>query len=157
MTVTIGPRELLVSLRGAAAALPLPARAAAARADAPDRRPDGLAGEQFGIPVTTRIVCAGAAKLGWVEGRNLRTDTRWWIPTDPESTHRFAKELVALQPDLILSQSTTTTAALLEQTRVIPIVFAVVADPIGSGFVMSLAGPGGHETGFVVLAVPPEL
>jgi putative tryptophan/tyrosine transport system substrate-binding protein len=48
-------------------------------------------------------------KLGWVEGRNLRTETRWWIPADPESTHRFAKELVALQPDLILSQTTPTT------------------------------------------------
>src|SRR5262249_57998040 len=89
--------------------------------------------------------------LGWSEGRNLRIDTRWWIPADPESTHRFAKELVALQPDLILSQSTTTTAALLEETRVIPIVFAVVADPIGSGFVTSLARPGGNATGFVVM------
>ena len=89
-------------------------------------------------------------KLGWVEGRNLRTDIRWGIPADPESMHRFAKELVALQPDLILSQSTPTTAALFQETRTIPIVFAIVADPVGSGFVASLARPGGNATGFVV-------
>jgi len=64
--------------------------------------------------------------------------------------HRFARELVALQPDLILSQSTPATAALLQETRVIPIVFTTVADPVGSGFVASLARPGGNATGFVV-------
>ena len=89
-------------------------------------------------------------KLGWAEGRNLRTDIRWGIPADPESMHRFAKELVALQPDLILSQSTPTTAALFQETRTIPIVFAIVADPVGSGFVASLARPGRNATGFVV-------
>jgi putative tryptophan/tyrosine transport system substrate-binding protein len=62
---------------------------------------------------------------------------------DP-SMHRFARELVALQPDLILSQSTPTTAALLQETRIIPIVFAIVADPVASGFVASLARPGGN-------------
>jgi putative ABC transport system substrate-binding protein len=89
-------------------------------------------------------------KLGWVDGRNLQIDTRWGIPADPDSMHRFARELVALQPDLILSQSTPTTAALLQETRIIPIVFAIVADPVGSGFVASLARPGGNATGFVV-------
>jgi ABC-type uncharacterized transport system substrate-binding protein len=64
--------------------------------------------------------------------------------------HRFAKELVALQPDVILSQSTPTTAALFQETRTIPIVFAIVADPVGSGFVASLARPGRNATGFVV-------
>jgi putative ABC transport system substrate-binding protein len=58
---------------------------------------------------------------------------RWWIPADPQPTHRFAKELVTLRPDVILSQGTSTTAALLQETRTIPTVFAVVADPIGSG------------------------
>jgi ABC-type uncharacterized transport system substrate-binding protein len=62
---------------------------------------------------------------------------------------RFAKELVALQPDLILSSSTPTTAALLQQTRTIPIIFAIVADPVGSGFVASLPRPGGNVTGFI--------
>jgi ABC-type uncharacterized transport system substrate-binding protein len=89
-------------------------------------------------------------KLGWTDGRNLRTDTRWANPADPESMHRFAKELVALQPDLILSQSTPATAALLQETRTIPIIFGIVADPIGSGFVASFPRPGGNATGFAV-------
>src|SRR5262249_12030240 len=87
-------------------------------------------------------------KLGWVEDRNIRFDTRWATPEDAEARRRFAKELVALQPDLILSAVTPTTAALLEQTRTIPIVFATVADPVGSGFVASFSRPGGNVTGF---------
>ena len=89
----------------------------------------------------------GLQKLGWAEGRNIRIDTRWGA-LDAESRQRLAKELVALQPDLILSQNTPTTAALLQQTRTIPIVFALVSDPVGSGFVASLARPGGNVTGF---------
>jgi putative tryptophan/tyrosine transport system substrate-binding protein len=65
----------------------------------------------------------GLQKLGWMEGRNIRIDTRWVTTTDAELMQRFAKELVALQPDLILSHNTPTTAALLQQTRTIPIVF----------------------------------
>ena len=87
-------------------------------------------------------------KLGWVEARNIRFDTRWATPEDAEARRRFAKELVALQPDLILSAVTPTTAALLEQTRTIPIVFATVSDPVGSGFVASFPRPGGNATGF---------
>ena len=64
---------------------------------------------------------------------------------------RFAKELVALQPDLILSHNTPTTAALLQQTRTIPIIFAIVADPVGSGFVASFPRPGGNVTGFTII------
>jgi putative tryptophan/tyrosine transport system substrate-binding protein len=90
----------------------------------------------------------GLEKLGWVEDRNIRFDTRWATPEDAEARQRFAKELVALQPDLILSAVTPTTGALLEQTRTIPIVFATVSDPVGSGFVASLAQPGGNVTGF---------
>ena len=90
----------------------------------------------------------GLEKLGWVENRNIRFETRWATPEDAEARQRFAKELVALQPDLILSSVTPTTAALLEQTRTIPIVFATVSDPVGSGFVVSLARPGGNVTGF---------
>jgi ABC-type uncharacterized transport system substrate-binding protein len=87
-------------------------------------------------------------KLGWIEGRTIGIDIRWQTP-DAESLHRLAKELVALQPDVILSESTPPTAALLQQTRTIPIVFAVVSDPIGSGFVANLARPGGNATGFL--------
>ena len=87
-------------------------------------------------------------KLGWSEGRNLRIDTRW--AAEVELMPGFAKELIALQPDLILANNTPTTAAVLQQTRTIPIVFAVVADPVGSGFVASLARPGGNVTGFTL-------
>jgi putative tryptophan/tyrosine transport system substrate-binding protein len=90
-------------------------------------------------------------KLGWAEGRNLRSDYRWAPPGDAEATRRFAKELVALQPNLILAHNTATTAAALEQTRTIPIVFAIVADPIGSGFIASLPRAGGNATGFTTL------
>jgi putative tryptophan/tyrosine transport system substrate-binding protein len=92
----------------------------------------------------------GLQKLGWVEGRNIRIDYRW-TALDKELIQRFAKELVALQPDLILTQSTPATAELLRQTRTIPIVFALVADPIGSGFVASFPRPGGNITGFVTM------
>jgi putative tryptophan/tyrosine transport system substrate-binding protein len=88
-------------------------------------------------------------KLGWAEDRNIRIDTRWATP-DVEAMQRLAKELVALQPDLILSQSTPTTAALLQHTRTIPIIFANIADPVGSGFVASFSRPGGNATGFVL-------
>ena len=89
-------------------------------------------------------------KLGFTEGRNIRIDTRW-ASADVEAMQRFARELVALQPDLILSQSTPAVAALLQQTRTIPIVFALIANPVGSGFVASFARPGGNVTGFVTI------
>jgi putative ABC transport system substrate-binding protein len=92
----------------------------------------------------------GLQRLGWTDGRNVRIDTRW-PGFDAESRQRFAKELVALQPDLILSHTTPTTAALLQQTRTIPIVFATVTDPVGSGIVPSLARPGGNVTGFTLV------
>src|SRR5262245_43905293 len=88
-------------------------------------------------------------KLGWAEGRNIRIDTRWATP-DVEAMQRFAKELVALQPIRTLSQSTPTTSALLQQTRTIPIIFANISDPVGSGFVASFPRPGGNATGFVL-------
>jgi putative ABC transport system substrate-binding protein len=87
-------------------------------------------------------------KLGWAEGRNIRIDTRWATPDDVVSRQRFVKELIALRPDLVLSHGTPATAALLQQTRTIPIVFAGVSDPVGSGFVASFPRPGGNVTGF---------
>ena len=89
-------------------------------------------------------------KLGWQEGRNVRFDYRW-ATSDLELIKRFAKELVALQPDLILSSSTPTTASLLEQTHTIPIIFANIIDPVASGFVVSLSRPGGNATGYIIL------
>ena len=86
-------------------------------------------------------------KLGWTDGHNIQIDTRW-ATADVESLQRFAKQLVALQPDLILTGSTPATAAMRQQTNTIPIVFAMVGDPVGSGFVVSLSRPGGNLTGF---------
>jgi putative tryptophan/tyrosine transport system substrate-binding protein len=86
-------------------------------------------------------------QLGWNEGRNLRIDFRG-AAGDPERMQAIAKEFVALQPHVILTRSTPVTAALLKQTRTIPIVFTVVSDPVGDGFVESLARPGGNATGF---------
>ena len=86
-------------------------------------------------------------KVGWAEGRNIKIDARW-AAADVESMKRFAKELVELQPDLILTSSTPAAGAMLQQTRTIPIIFVLVADPVGSGYVASLPRPGGNVTGF---------
>jgi putative ABC transport system substrate-binding protein len=90
-------------------------------------------------------------KVGWTEGRNIHIDYRWATPGDAKSREQFAKELVELQPDLVLTQSTPTTAALMQQTRTIPIVFAQAIDPVGSGFVASFPRPGGNVTGLISL------
>src|SRR5712675_1459259 len=82
----------------------------------------------------------GLQRFGWTEGRNIRLDTRW-AAAEANLMQRFAKELVALQPDLILTQNTPTTAAVLQQTRTIPIIFANASDPVGDGFVASLPRP----------------
>ena len=146
-------REFITLLGGAVVAWPL-----AARAQQPERmRRIGvlMAYPESDSEAQAQIAAFrdGLQKLGWMEGRNIRIDTRWVTTTDAESMQRFAKELVALQPDLILSSNTPTTAALLQQTRTIPIVFATVGDPIGSGFVASFPRPGGNVTGFVTIEV----
>jgi putative ABC transport system substrate-binding protein len=87
----------------------------------------------------------GLLELGWAEGRNIQIDTRWAGP-DVASIQRFAKELIALQPDLIISQSTPTTTVLKQQTSTVPIIFVNVVDPVGSGFVASFPRPGGNVT-----------
>lgn len=87
-------------------------------------------------------------KLGWTDGSNVNIEVRW-TGADAERTQRFARELVAWQPDVIVTTSTPGTAAAQRETRTIPIVFTVVSDPIGQGFVESLARPGGNITGFI--------
>ena len=150
MAIYMRRREFIVTLGGAAAAWPL-----AARAQQPDqmRRIGVLTAYAESDPVAQVRVVAfrdKLQKLGWTEGRNIRIDYRW-AAGDREAMQRFAKELVALQPDLIFSVNTPTTAALLQQTHTIPIVFAVVTDPVGSGFVASLPRPGGNATGFTLM------
>jgi putative ABC transport system substrate-binding protein len=88
------------------------------------------------------------AELGWIEGRNLRMDFRW-AAGNVDRMRLFAKELVSLKPDVILATSTPVAAALQEETRTIPIVFANLNDPVASGFVASLSRPGGNLTGLM--------
>jgi ABC-type uncharacterized transport system substrate-binding protein len=126
-------RRKFITLLGGAAAWPLAARAQQGERM---RRIGVLMPFAADDPVGQARIAAfreGLEKLGWTEGRNIRIDTRWTSTGDVESMQRFAKELVALQPDLILTQSTPITATMLQETRTIPIVFALVADPIGSG------------------------
>jgi putative ABC transport system substrate-binding protein len=89
----------------------------------------------------------GLQELGWMAERNVRIDYRW-AAGDASRIRAFAKELVAMQPDVILARSTPATAALKAETRTIPIIFTTVSDPIGSGFVANLARPGANITGF---------
>ena len=84
---------------------------------------------------------------GWIIGRNVQIDTRWATP-NADAIRRQATELAALAPDVILSAGASAVGPLLQATRTIPIVFAIVADPVGAGFVASLARPGGNATGF---------
>jgi putative ABC transport system substrate-binding protein len=92
----------------------------------------------------------GLKALGWTEGRNIAIDVRW-ATGETEAIQRSAKELVASRPELLLASSTPPTAALLQQTRTIPIVFVLVSDPVGSGFVASFPQPGGNVTGFTTM------
>jgi ABC-type uncharacterized transport system substrate-binding protein len=140
-------REFITLLGGAAVAWPL-----AAGAQQPERirRIGVLMSFAESDPQAQARVAAfrkGLQMLGWAEDRNVRIDIRW-AASDAVLMQRFAKELVALQPDLILSHNTPTTASLLQHTRTIPIVFVVVSDPVGSGFVASFPQPGGNVTGF---------
>jgi putative ABC transport system substrate-binding protein len=140
-------RREFITLVGGAAAWPLAARAQQAGGM---RRIGVLMGLPESDPEAQSELASFVQelqKLGWAEGRNILIDTRWATPGDRQ---RLAKELVALQPDLILSHGTPNTATLLQQTRTIPIVFAVVADPVGSGFVASFPRPGGNVTGFTL-------
>jgi putative ABC transport system substrate-binding protein len=92
-------------------------------------------------------------QLGWAGGHNARMTIRW-AAGDLGQIHAYAKEIVSLQPDVILSRTTPATAALLKETRTIPVVFVGVSDPVGSGFVASVARPGGNCTGFTNVEAP---
>jgi putative ABC transport system substrate-binding protein len=141
-------REFITLLGGAAVAWPL-----AARAQQPDR------GRRIGVLMASAAddsenqarmaaFLQGLAQLGWTDGRNIRIDTRW-ATTNADDLRRHATELAALAPDVLVAASgTTTVAPLLQATRTVPIVFVVVVDPVGAGFVASLARPGGNATGF---------
>jgi putative ABC transport system substrate-binding protein len=88
-------------------------------------------------------------QLGWIDGRNVRIDIRWG-ETDVDRQHRYAQELSALAPDILLADGTISATALQYATRTLPIVFTSVLDPVGAGFVDSLSRPGGNITGFMI-------
>jgi ABC-type uncharacterized transport system substrate-binding protein len=90
----------------------------------------------------------GLQQLGWSDGRNVRIDTRW-AAGDANLIRKYAAELIALTPDVILAPGTTSLGPLLQATRTLPIVFTTLLDPVGAGFVDSLARPGGNATGFI--------
>lgn len=88
-------------------------------------------------------------QLGWTDGRNVRVDTRWGA-ADADRYRKYAAELVALAPDVLVATTSPAVAALQQATRTLPIVFAAVVDPVGAGFVANLAQPGGNTTGFAL-------
>jgi putative tryptophan/tyrosine transport system substrate-binding protein len=141
-------REFITLLGGAAAAWPLVARAQSGERmrrigvlmHVTENDPDGQA--------RLTAFVKRLQELGWAEGRNLRLDIRWG-PDDPNRYPRQAAELVATAPDVLVAPTSFTVAALLRATRSVPIVFMGVIDPVGAGFVSSLAKPGGNATGFV--------
>ena len=148
MTIGVGRREFLSVLSGAAVAWPLGALA---------QQGDGV--RRVGIFMDlseqdtegqTRVAAfrQGLQDLGWTEGRNVKFDIRW-TAGDPALMRRFAAELVGLAPEVIMNGGLPTLVAMQQETRTIPIVFAQVLDPVGAGFVESLARPGGNITGFV--------
>jgi putative ABC transport system substrate-binding protein len=143
-------RRDFIALTGGAALAPLVALAQ--HADRM-RRVGILLGSDVDDPEFRARIAAflqGLAQLGWADGRNVRIDARW-ATTNPDAIRRHATELAALAPDVILAATgTATVAPLLQTTRIVPIVFTVVIDPVGAGFVASLARPGGNATGFTI-------
>ena len=148
MAIHIRRREFIFTLGGAAATWPLAARA---QQDEPVRRIGVLMASAADDSENQARVAAfqqGLAQLGWTDGRNVRIDTRW-ATTNADGLRRHAAELAALAPDVLVAATGTATAApLLQATRTVPIVFVIVIDPVGAGFVASLARPGGNATGF---------
>src|SRR5215472_2489313 len=140
-------RRKFISLLGGAAAWPL-----AAHAQQGDRirrigvlMPSAADDPEFQARITAFL--QGLAQLGWLDGRNVRIDTRWGV-ADADRIRKYAAELVALAPDVILANSSAAVAPLLQATRTVPIVFTAIADPVGAGYVDSLARPGRNVTGF---------
>ncbi len=133
-------RRHFIALAGAAAAWPLAARA---------QQLERMA--RIGDSTGQRFVAAfrqGLQGLGWVDGHNVQIDTRWGAG-DADRTRRYATELLGLAPDVILAAATSSVRALQQTTRIVPIVFVGVVDPVGSGLVKSLPRPGGSATGFI--------
>jgi len=142
-------REFITLLGGAAAAWPL-----AARAQQADRvrRIGALIGapsaDNPDAQANIRAFLQVLQQLGWTDGRNVRIDIRWGAG-NADDIRKYAAELAALAPDVIFASGTASVGPMLQATRTVPIVFANVADPVGAGFVDSLARPGGNASGFI--------
>ena len=143
-------REFITLLGGAAAAWPL---AALAQQGERMRRIGVLpGGADTDDPRSQPNITAfrqALRQLGWIDGRNVQIDARF-AEGDPVRNRKYAAELVALAPDVILAIGTPSLASLLQATRTVPIVFVAVADPVGAGYVDSLSRPGGNATGFML-------
>jgi len=143
---TLKRRDFFALLGGAAAFMPL-----GARAQSDSMRSIGvlIGATERDAEIEARIAALreGLEKLGWIEGRNIRTQYRL-AGGDPDRLRSDAAELVGLKPDVLVAASGSPLAALFRETRIIPIVFAQAPDPVGGGYVTSLARPGGNVTGF---------
>jgi ABC-type uncharacterized transport system substrate-binding protein len=140
-------RREFITLLGGAAAFPLPA---GAQQSGEMRRLGVLSNIGESDPEAQSMAAAlhrGLRELGWVNGRTLQVDHRWGAG-NPKRIADFAKELVALKPDVIVAHTTPSVIALREETNTIPLVFVQVSDPIGTGFITNMAHPGGNITGF---------
>jgi putative ABC transport system substrate-binding protein len=141
-------RDFITLLGGAATAWPLAARAQQGESM---RRIGVLMSTSADDPEGQARLAAfqqGLQQFGWTIGRNVRIDSRW-PAGDSERFRRYAAELVALSPDVILATGSAAAGPLLQATRTVPVVFVIVPDPVGAGFVNSLSRPGGNATGFI--------
>ena len=144
-------RREFITLFGGAVAWPL-----AAHAQQPERMRrigvlSSVASDDPEVQARMAAFHQGLQEHGWVIGRNLRIEYRWSRAGDPEQLRTYAAELIALTPEVILAVATSAVGALQPATRSIPIVFVQVSDPVGTGFVESMARPGGNMTGFTPL------
>jgi putative ABC transport system substrate-binding protein len=147
MTIGVGRRQFISALGGVVATWPLAARAQQGESM---RRIGVLTNLATGDPedqARNAAFLQALQPLGWTVGRNVRIDYRWGAG-DADRNRKYAAELVALAPDVILATGTPALAPLLQMTRIVPIVFVQIADPVGTGLVESLARPGGNATGF---------
>jgi len=140
-------RRQFITLLGGAAAWPLAAHA---------QQPGGMrrigvlmasAADDLESQARMAAFLQGLAQLGWTDGRNMRIDTRW-SAGNADDTRKYAAQLVALAPEVILASGGSVAGRLLQATRTVPVVFTLTPDPVGAGFVASLARPGGNATGF---------
>jgi putative tryptophan/tyrosine transport system substrate-binding protein len=141
-------REFITLIGGAAAAWPLAARAQQQEGMRRIGMLTGIRGEDTQTKARIAAFLQELQKLGWTEGRNVRMDIRAGAG-NLAATRKYAAELVALAPDVIVASGTTPVTVLLEATHTVPIVFTIVIDPIGAGFINKLSRPGGNATGFM--------